>query len=81
MFADINTLPSALRIFLLALPFTHPVLASQAMMIGDYLTPVLGIVYVAAFTLVILYLASRIFATEKILTMRLRLGRKKTVQE
>lgn len=81
MFADINTLPFALRIFLLALPFTHPVLASQAMMTGDYLTPVLGIVYVAALTLVILYVASRIFATEKILTMRLRLGRKKTVQE
>ena len=81
MFADINTLPFALRIFLLALPFTHPVLASQAMMIGDYLTPVLGIVYVAAFTLVIMYAASRIFATEKILTMRIRLGRKKTVQD
>jgi ABC-2 type transport system permease protein len=81
MFADINTLPLALRIFLLALPFTHPVLASQAMMTGDYLTPVLGIAYVAAFTLVILYLASRIFATEKMLTMRLSLRKKKITPE
>lgn len=81
MFADINTLPFALRIFILALPFTHPVLASQAMMTGDYLTPVLGIVYVAAFTLVILYVASRIFATEKILTMRLSLRRRKITSE
>jgi ABC-2 type transport system permease protein len=81
MFADINTLPLALRIFLLALPFTHPVLASQAMMTGDYLTPVLGIAYVAAFTLVILYLASRIFATEKMLTMRLSLRKKKITLE
>lgn len=81
MFADINTLPLALKIFLLALPFTHPVLASQAMMTGDYLTPVLGIVYVAVFTIVILYVASRIFATEKILTMRLSLRRKKITQE
>jgi ABC-2 type transport system permease protein len=77
MFADINTLPFALKIFMLALPFSHPVLASQAMMTGDYLTPALGIVYVAAFTLVLLYVASRIFATEKILTMRLSLRRKK----
>ncbi len=77
MFTDLNTLPLPLRIFMLALPFTHPVLASQAMMTGDYLTPALGIVYVMALTLVIMYLASRIFATEKILTMRLSIGRKK----
>ena len=41
----------------------------------------MGIVYVAVFTLVILYLAARIFASEKILTMRIRLGRRKTSKE
>lgn len=81
MFANINTLPLALRIFLLALPFTHPVLAAQAAMTGDYLTPVLGIIYVTAFTLVILFVAARIFATERILTMRISFRRKKVVQE
>lgn len=81
MFADINTLPLALRIIILALPFAHPVLASQAMMIGDYLTPVLGILYVVALTFVMMYVASRIFATEKILTMRLSLRRKKATPE
>ncbi len=81
MFADINSLPVGLRIVMLALPFTHPVLASQAMMTGDYLLPALGIIYVIALTLVIMYLASRIFATEKILTMRLSLGRKKAKPE
>jgi ABC-2 type transport system permease protein len=77
MFADINTLPFALRILMLALPFTHPVLASQTLMTGDYLTPVLGIFYVVVFTLIMMYVASKIFATEKILTMRLSLRRKK----
>ncbi len=77
MFADLNSLPFGLRLFLLALPFTHPVLAAQATMTGDYFTPILGIGYVTAFTLVILYVAARIFATEKILTMRIRLGRRK----
>jgi len=81
MFADLNTLPFGLRIFLLALPFTHPVLAFQATMTGDYFTAILGIAYVAAFTLGILYVASRIFATEKILTMRLGFRRKKIPQE
>jgi ABC-2 type transport system permease protein len=81
MFADINTLPLPLRILMLALPFAHPVLASQVMMTGDYLTPVLGILYVMAFTLIIMYVASRIFATEKILTMKLSLRRKKVTPE
>lgn len=81
MFADINTLPLALRIFLLALPFTHPVLAARATITGDYLTPVLGIAYVTAFTLVILFVAARIFATERILTMRIGFRRKKVIQE
>jgi len=81
MFADINTLPFALRILMLALPFTHPVLASQALMVGDYLTPVLGILYILIFTLIMMYIASRIFATEKILTMRLSLRKKKVMPE
>ncbi len=81
MFADLNTLPLALRIFMLALPFTHPVLASQAIMTGDYVLPALGIVYVVSLTLAIMYVASRLFATEKILTMRLSLSRKKAKPE
>src|SRR3990170_3422119 len=81
MFADINTLPLGFRIFLLALPFTHPMLAARATITGDYFTAAWGIGYVAIFTLVILYLAARIFATEKILTAKIRLGRKKPREE
>jgi len=81
MFADINTLPLTIRIILLAIPFTHPMLAARAMTTGDYFTAIWGIGYVTVFTLVILYVAARIFATEKILTMRLRLRRRKIREE
>ncbi len=81
MFTNINALPLPVRIILLAIPFTHPMLAAQAMLTGEYLTAMLGIVYVTFFTLAVLYLAARIFATEKILTMRLRLRRKKLKEE
>lgn len=81
MFADINTLPLAMRIILLAIPFTHPMLAARAMLTGDYSTAIWGIGYVAIFTVVILYVAARIFSTEKILTMRLRLRRRKIREE
>ena len=81
MFTDLNTLPFGFQILLLALPFTHPMLAARATITGDYLMPVLGIGYVAVFTLVILYIAARLFATEKILTAKIRLGRKKPKEE
>lgn len=81
MYSDISMLPLALRIVLLAIPFTHPMLAARASFTGDYTTAVLGIVYVTVFTLAVLYIAAKIFTTEKILTMRLRLRRKKPKRE
>jgi len=64
-----------------AIPYSHPIIASQAVVTGDYLIVVLGIVYVAAFTIGIMYVASRLFATEKILTAKLKLGKGKVKKE
>ena len=75
MYLDINVLPLWLRIVFYAIPYSHPILASKAVAMGDYLTAGLGIVYVTAFTVVIMYVASRLFATEKILTAKLRFRR------
>jgi ABC-2 type transport system permease protein len=72
MYLDVNALPIALRIFIYAVPFSHPIIAAKAVTMGDHLTAALGIVYVTAFTIVIMYLASRLFATEKILTAKLK---------
>jgi ABC-2 type transport system permease protein len=72
MYVDINTLPLAVKIVLYAIPYSHPIIASRAVTMGDYWTAALGIVYVSIFTLVIMYFASRLFATEKVLTAKLR---------
>jgi ABC-2 type transport system permease protein len=72
MYLDISVLPFWLRIILYAIPYSHPILASKAVIMGDYWTAGLGIVYVAVFTFAIMYVASRLFATEKILTAKLR---------
>ena len=72
MYVDVTSLPLALKIFLYALPFSHPIIAAKAVVMGDYWSVVLGIIYVTVFTLVILYAASRLFATEKILTAKLK---------
>jgi ABC-2 type transport system permease protein len=85
MYLDINALPLAVRIILYAIPYSHPTIASKAVIMGDLWTVVLGIIYVTAFTLVVMYVASRLFATEKILTAKLRFKgfrrRKKTSEE
>lgn len=84
IYIDINVLPAAIRAILFAVPFSQPVIASKAVITGDYLTVALGIIYVAAFTLVVMYIASKLFATEKILTAKLRfrrLGSRKTKKE
>ena len=76
IYIDINVLPTPIKAVLFAIPFSQPVIASKAVIAGDYLTTVLGIIYVAAFTVVVMYVASRLFATEKILTAKLRFGRR-----
>ncbi|MEW6506104.1 MAG: hypothetical protein AB1457_19300 [Chloroflexota bacterium] len=72
MYLDVNALPLAVKVVVYAIPFAHPIIASKAVTMGDYLTAGLGIAYVTVFTLVIMYVASRLFATEKILTAKLK---------
>ncbi len=83
MFTSFNSLPLAFRVVILALPYSHPMLAAQATFTGDYLTAIFGVIYVALFTVALLYAAAKLFATEKILTVKLkfrglRLRRKET---
>jgi len=73
MYIDVGALPYALRLILYAIPFSHPIIVSKAVIMGDYITPALSILYVSFFTLILMYAASRLFATEKILTAKLKL--------
>lgn len=77
VFADLNSLPPAFRIVLLALPFSHPTIAAKAVLLGDYAIVLGGIAYLAAFTLVVLYIAARMFSTERVVTAKIAFGRKK----
>ena len=75
IYLDVNSLPFAIKAVLFAIPYSHPVIAAKAVVVGDYGTVLFGIVYVAIFTVAIMYVASRLFATEKILTAKLRFKR------
>jgi ABC-2 type transport system permease protein len=75
MFSDINALPFPLPIVLLAIPFTHSMLAANVTFTGNYVGAIGGIIYTTIFTGIVLYIASRLFGTEKILTAKLRFRR------
>ena len=82
MFTDITTLPFPLSIILLAIPFTHSMLAANVTFTGNYIGAIGGIIYMLIFTITVLYIASRLFGTEKILTAKLKFKgfRKKKVE-
>lgn len=75
MFADIEILPLAVQVVLYAIPYTHSILASKAAFTGDYFTMLTSIAYISLFSIAILFITARIFATEKIITARLTFKR------
>jgi ABC-2 type transport system permease protein len=79
MFADVKTMSLPVKVFLLAIPFSHPFLAMQNIYLENYRAVALGVLYMAVFFGVMVYLAGRIFSTDKVLTMKLRWGKKKVV--
>jgi ABC-2 type transport system permease protein len=68
MFKDFDTLPLALKIILFGIPFSHPMMAPRALLFGDYLMVIAGIIYVSIFALIMIAIVVWIFKTDKILT-------------
>jgi ABC-2 type transport system permease protein len=78
MLLDISTISPALRWAIYAIPFSHPFLAAPNLLLDQYQPVILGIVYMAVLFVVFVFIASKIFSSDKILTMRLKLWKRKT---
>ena len=79
LFTDLKSLSLPVKIFLLAIPFSHPFLATQNIFLENYQAVFLGILYMALFFAVMVAIAGRIFSTDRVLTMKLRWRKKKVV--
>jgi len=77
IFADINAVSLPLKIFILAIPFSHPFLVSQNIYLGNWGMIAGGMAYMVVIFAVLVVFAARVFSTDKILTMKLRFGKKK----
>jgi ABC-2 type transport system permease protein len=78
-FSDIKTLSLPAKILVYVIPFSHPFLTTQNLLLENYRDVVYGILYMVAFFIALIILAARIFSTDKVLTMKLRFRRKKVL--
>jgi ABC-2 type transport system permease protein len=76
LFIDLDSTSPLVRAIVLAIPFTHPFRAAPALLLGDYATVWAGIAYELLWFAAAVFVATRIFASDRILT--LRLGRRRT---
>lgn len=76
MLADINALPIAARIFVYAIPFTHTFSAIPNLMFGNNTIFYIGLVYQAIVFAICMFMALRLFKSDKILTASLNFGQK-----
>jgi ABC-2 type transport system permease protein len=77
IFADINAVSLPLKIFIMAIPFSHPFMVSQNLYLGNYGMIAAGLAYMLVVFAILVVFAARVFSTDKILTMKLRFGKKK----
>lgn len=73
LFTDINKAGTLMKYFIYAIPFSHPFLAAQKIITHDYKFIIGGIIYQLVVFLIFVVIAARIFSSDKVLTMRLKL--------
>ncbi len=76
MFKDFDTVPVIARVLVFAIPFSHPMMAMRALMLDSYSLVIGGIAYNAVFTVIMVWVAVRIFNSDRLLTgsVRRRVG-------
>ena len=68
MFTDFSTLPAALQAVLFAIPFTHPMMIMNNLMLGNSLMVWAGLGYLAVFSMLMIYITVRIYNSDILLT-------------
>jgi len=78
LFIDLDATTPLVRTLVLAIPFAHPFRAAPAILMHDYLGVWLGIGYELLWFIAAVFVATRLFSSDRILT--LSLGRKRAAK-
>jgi ABC-2 type transport system permease protein len=76
VFLDVGAASLPVKLLVYALPFSYPFLTPRAVAFGNYGLVFAGFAYLAAFAAVCIFIAARMFSTDRILTARLRFRRR-----
>jgi ABC-2 type transport system permease protein len=68
MFTDVDTLPMMVKVLVLAIPFSHPMIAMRSLMFDDYGLVLGGIAYTLAVALLTMFIAVTLFKKDILLT-------------
>jgi ABC-2 type transport system permease protein len=68
MFTDVDTLPMMVKVLVLAIPFSHPMIAMRSLMFDDYGLVLGGIAYTSAVALLTMFIAVTLFKKDILLT-------------
>jgi len=79
MFLDVSSLSQGMKIFIWLIPFSHPFMATPNLLLGQVADVWYGILYLAFFFVVFVFIAAKIFASDKIFTLRLSFKKKKPI--
>jgi len=77
IFLDLSVLPDVARYAVLAIPFTYPFITGPNLFLGNYGIVWWGIGYQLVWFAVFVTIAARVFSSDRILTMKLSLGKRK----
>ena len=77
IFLDLSALPDVARYAVLAIPFTYPFITGPSLFLGNYGVVWWGIGYQLVWFAIFVTIAARVFSSDRILTMKLSLGKKK----
>ena len=76
VFINIDAASLPIKILTYAIPFSYPFLMPKAILFGNYGLVFAGFAYMALFAAACIAIAARMFSTDRVLTAKLRFGRK-----
>lgn len=68
MFSSFGSLPGAFQVIMFIIPFTHPMMVIQNLMFGDVTLVIGGIIYLAVFAAVMIFITVRLYKSDILLT-------------
>jgi len=77
LFLDINTISPVLKYVIYAIPFSHPFLAAQNIILGNYMPIIYGIIYQFVVFMIFVIISTKIFSSDKVITLRIKFGKRR----